>query len=305
MIHRNSQVAIVAGNRLGDGLILNLIHYNLVLNGYKVVFFNSPLLSLQEWFPWAQIEPHFEQRETTEKLKGFDTVIFQHPNRHALEPASSVAQQRLVLYGEPLYMQKKPLLDIYFETCKDLLNLPKVVRSNGLMIPKSLHYRKYAQRVIIHPETARIEKMWPKEKFIETATSLRDKGYEPHFVVSPQEQHKWTDLFEKGFKLHAYEDLKDVAHLIYESGFMIGNDSGIAHLASNLGIPTLALFIRPGVAKRWRPAFSKSYPLMPWLHLPGPKLKEKYWKQLLSTKRVLKRFEKVSKTFLKKSTPGI
>lgn len=292
MINATSKVAIVAGNRLGDGLILNLVHYNLVLNGYDVTFFNSPLLTLKDWFHWGRFVPHLEVSQMQEALKPFDTVIFQHPNLYHKIPPSYHAQQRLVFYGEPLFMQKKPLLDIYLETCRDWLNLPKVIRSNGLIVPKSLQHRKYPKRVIIHPETARPEKTWPREKFIELAFKLKQEGYDPQFVVSPQEASHWQDL---SFPLHALPKLSDLAALLHESGFMIGNDSGVAHLASNVFVPTFALFIRPGVAKRWVPSFSSSYPLLPWLHLPGPKLKEKYWKQLISVSFVLKRFLKVAK----------
>lgn len=295
MIHTSSKIAIVAGNRLGDGLILNLIHYNLHLNGYQVTFYNSPLLSLKSWFPWAKIEPHFEMDQTPEVLKNYDTVIFQHPNRHAKQAPKNPAQQKIILYGEPLFMKRRPLLDIYYDTCKQLLNLPTVIRSNGIQIPSSLKHRKYTKRIIIHPETLRIEKAWPREKFFQLAKQLKEMGYEPHFVVSPQEESKWQAVKDLNFPLIAFNQLEQLAAFIYESAYMIGNDSGVAHLASNVNIPTFALFIRPGVAKRWQPSFSTSYPILPWLHLPGPKLKERFWKQLISVDDVLRSFKKVLK----------
>lgn len=294
MIARGTKIAIVAGDRLGDGLIIQLITYNLYLQGYDVVLFNTPLLTLKEWFPWCTIKPHFPQGESPEHLKDFDTLIFQHPNRHAKDPILP-SQKKIVLYGEPLYMKRRSLVDIYYDCCQKVLGLELVTRTNGIKIPKGLSYRKYSKRVIIHPMSLRPEKNWPKDKFIELGHKLQKLGFDPVYTVSPLEAPLFSDLKEHGFELVVFPKLKDLAVYLYESGFLIGNDSGLSHLASSLQIPTVTLFIRPGVAKRWKPNFYACYPVLPWLHLPGPKLKEKYWKKMVSVSQVLKALLKAVK----------
>lgn len=294
MIPKDKQIAIVAGDRLGDGLILLLMAYNFHLNGYKVTFINSPLLTLKEWFPWAKIEPHFPQKETSEKLKDFDVLIFQHHNRHAREPITP-NQERYILYGNSLYMKRRSLVDIYFDACKLVFKLPKLVRSNGIEIPKDLQYRQNKKRIVLHPVSLRPEKNWPKEKFIQLGKELIRLGYEPQYIVSPSEEKDWADLRDLGFDLVVFQKLSDVATYIYESAYLIGNDSGLAHLASTLNIPSVPLFIRPGVVKRWRPNFYPCFPVVPWLHLPGPKLKERYWKQIVSVNYVLRIFKRARK----------
>lgn len=295
MIKQTNKVAVVAGDRLGDGLILQLITYNLHLNGYDTTLFNTPLLTLKEWFPWAKIEPHFPQAETKERLKDFDTLIFQHPNRHARE-AIEPSQERIVLYGGR-YLQRRPLLDLYLEACHHEFQLPQVVRSNGIVIPKNLKFRTHTKRVVIHPTSLCPEKNWPRTKFVELAHKLKALGFDPKFTVSPAEEKDWLNLKEEGFDLVIFPKLTQLASYLHESAFMLGNDSGIAHLASNVNIPAIALFIRQGVAKRWQPSFSKSYPVVPWLPLPGPKLKERYWKQTLSVSKVLRSFKKATREF--------
>ncbi|MCH9634120.1 MAG: hypothetical protein S4CHLAM7_08630 [Chlamydiae bacterium] len=295
MIEPLNKIAIVAGNRLGDGLILQALSYNLYLNKYDVTFFNTPLLTLKDWFPWAKIKPHFPKEETREQVKDFQTVIFQHPNHHANEDLCE-GSQKIVLYG-PRYLKKKSLLDLYLKGCAEQFQLPSVTRSNGILIPSSLEHRKHKNRVVIHPSSLRSEKNWPREKFIQLAHKLKEWGYDPQFTVSPKEAPAFDHLKSEGFTLITLPKLTQLAAYIYESGFMIGNDSGIAHLASNINIPAIALFIRPGVAKRWHPNFSKSYPVVPWIPLPGPKLKERFWKQRLSVNSVLRNFKKAAKDF--------
>lgn len=294
MIDKDKQIAIVAGDRLGDGLILLLMAYNFYLKGYEVTFFNSPLLSLQDWFPWANIKSHFPQQETSKHLQSFDVLIFQHHNRHAREEMGP-HQRRFILYKDSLFMKKRSLVDIYFDACSLVFNLKDCLRTNGIIIPPNLSYRKYSKRIIIHPMSLRPEKNWPKDKFFKLGKRFIELGYEPVFMVSPNEEEEWKFIQSIGLELKIFPNLSDVASYIYESAYLVGNDSGLAHLASSIQIPTIPLFIRPGVAKRWRPNFSPSFPVLPWLHLPGPKLQERFWKSIITVNAVLRVFKKAQR----------
>ncbi|MFP3244975.1 MAG: glycosyltransferase family 9 protein, partial [Paraburkholderia sp.] len=77
---------------------------------------------------------------------------------------------------------------------------------------------------------------------------------------------------------------------LYESGWFIGNDSGVGHLASALGIPTLTLFRRRRVAQRWRPGFTVGDIVLPSWWVPTAALKERWWRESIGVGRVLKAF---------------
>ncbi len=290
------KVALIAGNRLGDGLILRVMAHNLEQNGYEVTLYNTPLLTLRNLFPRADIRPNFPVQESETLLKEYDLLIYQHGDKHA-KTGASLDYPHLVLYGKPLYMKKKSLIDIYMDCLKKVFYLPLLQRSNGMGMPPSSVYRKYKKRVIIHPTSLRPEKNWPEEKFLSLARKIKEKGYEVQFTVSPNEKKNWDHVEKKGFPLVLFERLDDLAAYLHESGYMIGNDSGIAHLASNLRIPTLVLFIRPGVAKRWKPGFFPSEAVLPRIHLPGPKLKELFWKKMIGVPQVYRRFCKLVKKY--------
>jgi ADP-heptose:LPS heptosyltransferase len=79
--------------------------------------------------------------------------------------------------------------------------------------------------------------------------------------------------------------LSDLATLVYESALVIGNDSLLGHLASNLNIPTLILADDPERLQLWRPDWAPSHLLFPPAYLPK-RLRKKYWSHLISPQRV-------------------
>lgn len=287
------KVAVVPGDRLGDSLLMSVISYNLVKNGYNVVTFSSILGALKEWLPSLTIAPLPKVNEAQHAFKDFSLIIHQHNNPLSREPLSP-APESVVLYGTPFFMQPKSLIDVYLDVCRDTLKLPNLFRSNGLEPPNNLTFRCYKRRIIIHPTSLRAEKNWPAHKFLKLAAKLKKLGYDPQFTVGPQELSQWSWL-RTHYPLNEFPTLDHLAAFLYESGFMIGNDSGVAHLASNLGIPTTTLFIRKGVARRWHPNFYPGEVILPSIPLPGRPLKEKYWKYFISVNKVLHSFQRLAK----------
>ena len=105
---------------------------------------------------------------------------------------------------------------------------------------------------------------------------------------------QWNTYVGNKFQLPNFPTLDDLASFIYESGFLIGNDSGTGHLASALEIPTLTI-IQTTSKKgfRWRPGWTNGIVIKPFFKL---KLKNKtYWQCFISTKKVLKAFNKFVK----------
>lgn len=89
-------------------------------------------------------------------------------------------------------------------------------------------------------------KRWPEEKFGRLAVLLKDRGLEPVVVIGPGEAKIAEAVIQHaGIDLPVVAENLDVAGLgavLSGLSVLVGNDSGPAHLASALGIRTVALF---------------------------------------------------------------
>jgi hypothetical protein len=88
-----------------------------------------------------------------------------------------------------------------------------------------------------------------------------------------------------------FSNLDDLAMYVYQSGFVIGNDSLVGHLASNLQIPTIIVADKNERMKLWRPGWLEGsvVTLSPWV--PRWKFFEKNWQHFISSARVLRAFD--------------
>ncbi len=137
------------------------------------------------------------------------------------------------------------------------------------------------------------KRCWPKEKFLKLATHLLKKGWAPALCMSPMERISWEPYLKTAsseISCPCFENLGELASYIYESGLFIGNDSGLGHLASTMGIPTLSIFARRSYSRLWRPGWGVGKVVCPPHVLMGAKLMNRYWKELLTTRQVLQSF---------------
>jgi heptosyltransferase-3 len=110
--------------------------------------------------------------------------------------------------------------------------------------------------VLIHPGAGSPRKRWALDNFMKVAWALRDgHGANVVFLLGPAE----CDLLplvkkraEARRPIYAVQDLSEVMALMKNTSCFIGNDSGLAHLAAMMGLPTVAIF-GPSSPKRWRP----------------------------------------------------
>src|SRR5205823_6117307 len=105
-------------------------------------------------------------------------------------------------------------------------------------------------QVLIHPTSRVPAKNWKAEGFVKVAEKLSAMGLTPLFCVAPTERAEWEHLH---IPLADAPSLPHLAALIYESGYVIGNDSLPGHLASNLGIPHLIIADDEKRMRLWRP----------------------------------------------------
>ena len=289
-----SRVALVLSPAIGDSLLMMTIARNLQENGIAVTIFGRQIQSLGAWFPEIETLDDLAAEDLTARLAGFDRVIQMHRNK----PFVGLEQHHpRVSFLDHIcrVRSSESMADRLAKFCVDEFGLPGADKSNGMTPPQGLQHRKHPLRVAIHPTASTADKCWLPSRFIRLAIRLRELGFSPEFVVAPQERADWLHIERLGLKLPDLGSLDNVATWVYESGWFIGNDSGVGHLASNLGIPSLSLFRRRRVAERWRPAWGIVDVVLPWQWVPTAYLKEKLWRQTLTCNRVLTAFARLTR----------
>jgi hypothetical protein len=293
----------------------NLLH----LNGWKVDTYQNTIGSMQAWFPHLSVQPYPPLSELPKIWSAYEWffVVQNDTDPFVLklieEGKRRIPDRLKVIYlypsknivNEPYYSDclTQPHLSIAENLrrfCVDILHLPKLTQSNGFIPPQGLIHRKYLKRVVIHPTSARLTRNWPKEKFVKLALHLKDEGCEVVFVPGgPKEREEWENVKNLGFDVPVFPTLDLLARFIYESGFLIGNDSGLGHLASALGVPTLTFCRRRTWANMWGPSFTKGIVVCPNSLIPnirGLRLRDRYWKQFITVGMARRAFERLQRT---------
>jgi len=287
-----SRVALVLSPAIGDSLLMMTIARNLQQNGIAVTVFGRQIRSLCGWFPGVETQDDLGAGDLATRLAGFDRVIQMHRNK----PFAGLehAHPRVIFLDHICRVRSShSMADRLARFCLDEFGLASAHKSNGMTAPAGLQHRKYPLRVAIHPTASTADKCWLPSRFIRLAVKLRELGFSPEFVVAPQERADWIHIERLGLALPDLGSLDNVAKWVFESGWFIGNDSGIGHLASSLHIPTLSLFMRRGIAHTWRPDWGAGQVLIGSTYLPTGFLKERYWKYMLSVRQVSRAFDQM------------
>ncbi len=303
--------AVFLHNGLGDGVNCLVLSNNLQLNGWKVDTFQNSVGSMQNWFPHLPVFPYPGVEEISRILASYDWffVVQNDTSEFVLkliqEGKRRFPEKMKVIY---LYPSKNIVNEPYYNDCltepsqsiaenmrlfcERILRLPQITKSNGFIPPEGLVHRKYPKRVIIHPTSARETRNWPKEKFCKIGEELKKMGYHPVFI--PGTKEGWDQI---GFELAFFSNLDQLSRYIYESGFLIGNDSGLGHLASALGLPTLTLCRRKTWANMWAPSFGKGVVVTPssWIpNISGFRLRDRQWKKFITVGMVRRAFNQLA-----------
>jgi ADP-heptose:LPS heptosyltransferase len=108
--------------------------------------------------------------------------------------------------------------------------------------------------LVIHPGSGSPTKCWPIENFIELTQALKSLGRSVRFVIGEVEIDRWKniDQLRSAAPVVICETCVQLLAEISSAAAVVGNDSGPAHLAGIIGIPTLALF-GPTDPSQWRP----------------------------------------------------
>ncbi len=292
---------------LGDGLIALVLSNNLHLNGKAVETFHPSLSGLQAWFPHLPIRPFPSEQERKSLLASFDKfyIIYEktpwmqgileecqrlYPDRTVVLNPIATSRSDYPYWEGGKFDGNRPFVENLYAYCKNHLGFTVVTKSNGIAVPENLCQRQFEKRVIFHPGSSRPGKNWSQEKFLQLAGHLKDRGFLPAMILTPAEREGW-DL--RGVESPEFTSLSELAAYVCESGYMIGNDSGIGHLASCLGLPTLTVCRSVQASRFWRPAWAHGKVVTPstWIpNIKGLRLRDQHWKKWISVRRVLRTF---------------
>lgn len=291
MIQDKQHIAVVAGGGIGDGLIFMTLANQLVKNGKNVVFYNAAILDLAPWFPHVMIKAFPQKDKIMEEFSRFDWVIGQ---AHSILDDPSIYLDNSYVLKKKYLNREKSFVEALAEFSKNTLGLSDVDTNNGMIVQdKELIFRKYKRRVLIHPESHAEQKNWPPLKFMKFAEKIKSDGWDPVFIVSPLEGKKWEQIINHRFDMPVFSTLMELGRYMQESGCLVGNDSGIGHLASNIGIPTLSIFAFKGTSKFWRPGWKENYVVFPFIRNTSKAYRNRWWKNWLTVRRVYKNFIKL------------
>ena len=293
------RAAVLPAAGIGDALLMLIASHQLQLSGCQVTTFHSALPELSSWFPTH----HFASPPPLEALSSFDRIIVENDNSPKMDQLRTAFREKLTIFYPTYSLQKhgplSPLDRAFSPTLSMAENIarsfsPTTSKENGITPPKSLQHRLYPKRVILHPTSSQNQKNWLPERFLQLATQLKKIGYDPIFTLSPAERAQWLFLEERGFSMPKLPTLASLAALIYEAGSIIGNDSLVGHLASNLAIPALIIASDPKRMRLWRPDWRPAQLLFPPSYLPnwkGLRLRDTQWQRWISVRSVLQAFK--------------
>lgn len=99
--------------------------------------------------------------------------------------------------------------------------------------------------IVIAPGSGAPQKCWPRDRWIELASWLIANGEHIDVVVGPTESERddprrWPWTVPVRFVVD--RSCSEVAAELERAAAFVGNDSGVTHLASMLGVPTVAVF---------------------------------------------------------------
>lgn len=297
-----NKIGIFSCAGVGDCLLILILAENLLRQGHQVVVFHPFMAEMQSWFPSVSIRPfppHYEEfdrfivvyEKSDWMRRVLDHSLAHHRKATTVLNPIATPNQDYPYWEEGQFNGRFSFADNLVTFCQNILGIDEAKKDNGLVLPPDVKLKIDPKQVIIHPTSSRPGKNWPRSKFLKLARAIEKRGYKPVFVVSPKERAEWPEA-------PVFKNLDEMARCVAASGLMVGNDSGIGHLASCFGIPTLSLFKNERTADFWKPSFAPNIALIPkgWLpNLKGMRWRDKYWHWGISVRRVLRAFDQLCK----------
>jgi hypothetical protein len=276
-----TDVALLSAPALGDGLLCLVLARNLLRAGREPVLYHTQLVALRDWFPWARIEPLPEGAAQRALLRESAAVFV---GDATLVDAGAVRHGRDVIFEKARWDRRRPYLESLQRACAPVFGL-RTWQDDVDARPPASAAPAVPRRVALHPTSARAAKNWPARRWVALAGRLRADGWRPEVLLAPGEEEVWRAQAGPAVPVAVPGALEAVADWLHACTACIGTDSGIAHLASALGRPTLTIFRKRSAARFWAPAWGRTAVVVPPWRLPGAG-GHRYWNRLLRARRV-------------------
>ncbi|MFI9485406.1 glycosyltransferase family 9 protein [Promicromonospora sp. NPDC052451] len=126
--------------------------------------------------------------------------------------------------------------------------------------------------VVVHPGAAAGARRWPAARWAEVVAALAARGHDVVLTGSPQER-----LLCRRVAAAADAPVRDLsgglalpalADLVATSRLLVSTDTGVAHLATAYGTPSVTLF-GPTPPALWGPLIDRDRHVVVWLDEPG------------------------------------
>jgi len=187
---------------------------------------------------------------------GFDLCMIPDFGKHAWRN-----NYQLLTLLDPGYLKLSKTWDDYAAQARRRIletKPEKITKTDSLFIHAGCN--KYAGRLERY-------KRWPVKHFLHVADDFMKKGAcsRAEFFVGPSEEnlltdyHSWVQDHPNSGPMTLYDqsqhrnDLLLIAQRLIQSKVFVGNDSGIAHLAAMLGVPTMVVMSATGQPSHTRP----------------------------------------------------
>jgi len=184
---------------------------------------------------------------------GFKTYQYAQLHNHQ-------APSPLLLWGQPKTHSVEQQLALLGWTGVPVTDRPRTQLGISTQASEKIHHLlaqaglTQQKLALIHPAAAFATKQWATENFARVAEFVSEHGFAPVAIAAPNEKALLEKLCsEASVKITTFDlSLPEVTALAARSQLFVGNDSGIAHIASAVGTPAVVIFGSSNIA-HWRP----------------------------------------------------
>lgn len=268
---------------------------NLRRAGRSVTVWGDHLHDLRRWFPETDVRRLPEPAAFADAWRRHDVLLHFRP-LDVREGARACHDEVVVLDDLPEH--RGPLLDmvtLHQQVSSSLFGIGDAGRATGMRLPEdgSVALAADPRRIVVHPTASDPRRQWHPGRFVEVAERLRDRGWHPEFTTHPTEVDATRWIEAAGFPRFVTDDLDALACRLAGAAGFFGSDSGVAHLASCVGLPFVTLYVRRKVAIRWKPGWSQGEAVRPVWPLVLKPLKERFWASAIPVRTVMSALDRV------------
>ena len=200
-------------------------------------------------------------------VKGrFDLAIDLQNKLWSLRVARAAAPKRLrfvrrtalqalgSIVGRDVILDEAPATELYAKAAQLERSGALQVKVSAEATARAAELLPEASWVAVAPGAAWETKRWPADRLAQVAAGLRQNGHRIALVGGPMDG-ALLDVIREGCRPEvdlSQESLPVLAAALGRVRLLIGNDSGLVHVAGAMGRPALALF-GPTSVKRWGP----------------------------------------------------